>query len=78
MHRQRAEAFWLCAAIQGRYLCDATLHDEEVRIVHVQLHGMEQIMDRVLLHHVGVDLVLVLAPDNDLARHINLFRLVPV
>lgn len=26
------------------YLCDAALHDEEVWIVHIELHRMEQVL----------------------------------
>ena len=48
-------------------LGDAALHNEEVGVVHIQLHGMEEILDLGGLDGVAVDEVLVLAANHDLA-----------
>lgn len=48
------------------------LHDEEVRVVDVELHRVEEVGDLTLLHRSAVDQVLVLAADDHLAsdRHL--------
>ena len=46
------------------HFCDATLHDEEMRVVHVELHRVEKILHARRLRYVAVDHVLV-APAND-------------
>jgi len=48
---------------------DSHLHDEEVGIVDVELHRMEEILDFVLLRNVAVDEVLVAPADGDLHRN---------
>ena len=48
------------------YLGDPPLHDEEVRVVHVELDGPEEVLDSVVLHVAPVDQVLVLPSDDDL------------
>ena len=40
------------------YLRDSTLHDQEIWIVDVELHALEQILDRLLLGFVTVEKVL--------------------
>jgi hypothetical protein len=52
----------------GCYLGDASLHDEEVRIVHIELNRMEKILDLVLLNCMAVYHVFVLAPDDNLSE----------
>lgn len=48
------------------YLGDAALHDEEVRVVDVELHRVEEVLHLAGLHRVPVDHVLVLAADDHL------------
>ena len=45
------------------------MHDEEVWVVDVQLDGLEEVLDRLLLGAVSVDEVLARAPQDDLSRH---------
>ena len=49
------------------HLGDAALHNEEVRIVHIQLHGMEQGLHTLCLSDVTVDEVLVAPSNRDLS-----------
>mmetsp|Transcript_761 Transcript_761/g.2467 ORF Transcript_761/g.2467 Transcript_761/m.2467 type:complete len:218 (+) Transcript_761:4271-4924(+) len=53
-------------------LGDAPLHDQEVRVVHVELHGMKQVLHTPGLGDVAVDEVLVPSPDDDLPRDCEL------
>ena len=46
--------------------CDATLHDEEVRVVDVELHRLEEVGHPGLLGVVAVDHVLVLPANGNL------------
>mmetsp|Transcript_26556 Transcript_26556/g.47063 ORF Transcript_26556/g.47063 Transcript_26556/m.47063 type:complete len:265 (+) Transcript_26556:3148-3942(+) len=48
------------------HLSDATLHDEEVGVVHVEGHGMEKVLDLILLNVVRVEEVAVAPADDDL------------
>ena len=48
------------------YLGDPPLHDEEVRVVDVELDRPEEVLDSVVLHVAPVDQVLVLPADDDL------------
>lgn len=50
------------------HLRDAALHDEEVRVVHVELHRVEQVLHAVHLRVVPVDEVLVAPADHHLRR----------
>jgi hypothetical protein len=47
---------------------DPPLHDEEMRVVDVELYGMEEVGDLVGGGYLAVDEVLALAADGDLAR----------
>ena len=49
-------------------LCDPPLHDEEVRIVYVELDGAEEVLHAVVLDVGAVDQVLVLAPYDHLIK----------
>lgn len=50
----------------GSDLGDAALHDEEVRVVDVELDRVEQVLHLAGLHGVAVEHVLVLAAQNHL------------
>ena len=50
----------------GPYLGDPSLHDQEVRVVHIQLNRSEEVLDTVVLDIAAIDEVLVLAADDDL------------
>ena len=52
------------------------LHDEEVRVVDVQLYGVEEVDDLALLHRPAVDEVLVLSSDHHLPSDGNLVEVV--
>ncbi len=45
---------------------DATLHDEEGGVVHVQLNRTEEILNTLVVHVQAVDEVTVLAANDDL------------
>ena len=47
--------------------CDPALHDQEMRIVDVQLDGAEEILDPVVLNVGSVDEVFVFSSDDDLS-----------
>jgi len=53
-------------------LGDAALHDEEVRVVDIELHGVEKVLNLPSLRGVAVDEVLALSPDENLPRDGNL------
>ena len=48
------------------YLGDPPLHDEEVRVVDVELDGPEEVLNSVVLNVAPVDQVFVLPADDDL------------
>ncbi len=48
------------------YLSDTTLHNEEVRIVHIELNTMKQILNLALLRSVTINHILILATNNNL------------
>ena len=54
------------------YLGDSPLHDEEVRVVHVELDGPEEVLDAVVLNVAPVDQVFVFPSDDDLSCYGNL------
>lgn len=58
-----------------QHLRDPTLHNQEVRVVHVQLHRTEQILDLLVLDRLSVDQILVLPADHNLARDGNFITL---
>jgi len=47
-------------------LGDTALHDQEMWIVHIQLHRTEQVLDTRVVGITAVDEVLVAAPNHDL------------
>ena len=47
-------------------LGDAALHDQEMWIVHIQLHGTEQVLDTRVVSVTSIDEVLVAAANYDL------------
>ena len=49
------------------YLGDPSLHDQEVRVVHIQLDRSEEVLDSVVLDVASIDEVLVLPSDDDLS-----------
>eukprot|EP00982_Pelagococcus_subviridis_P016041 31446-Pelagococcus_subviridis.AAC.5 len=51
-----------------QHLRDPPLHDEKVRVVHVELHGVKQVLNPRRLRDVPVDEVLVPPADDDLPR----------
>ena len=53
------------------YLGDSPLHDEEVRVVHVELDGPEEVLDAVVLDVAPVDQVFVFPSDDDLSCYGN-------
>ena len=55
-------------------LGDAALHDEEVRVVDVELHAAEHARDLRRLGVVAVDEVLVRSANHDLPAHANLVK----
>ena len=54
------------------YLGDSPLHDEEVRVVHVELDGPEEVLDAVVLDVAPVDQVFVFPSNDDLSCYGNL------
>ena len=48
------------------HLGDATLHDEEVGVVDVELHGAEQVLNACVVGVAPVDQVLVAAANHHL------------
>ena len=50
---------------------DAPLHDQKVRIVHVEADGVEQVLNTVQLHDLAVDQVLVAATNHNLITRIR-------
>ena len=44
------------------------MHDQEVRVVYIELDGLEEILDRLLLRTVAIDEVFACAAEYDLAR----------
>ena len=48
------------------HLGDAALHYEEVRVVHVELNGVEQVLHALQLRAVPIDHILVAPSDCDL------------
>ena len=44
------------------------MHDEEVRVVYIELDGLEEILDRLLLRTVSIDEIFACAAKYDLAR----------
>lgn len=44
------------------------MHDQEVGVVYVELNGLEEILDRLLLRTVAIDEVFACAAEYDLAR----------
>ena len=44
------------------------MHDEEVRVVYIELDGLEEILDRLLLRTVSIDEIFACAAEYDLAR----------
>ena len=54
------------------YLGDPPLHDEEVRVVNVELDRTEEVLDSVVLDITAVDQVLVLPANDDLSGYGNL------
>ena len=59
--------FKLLIITKLRYLGDSALHDQEVRIVDIQLNRPEEVFHAVLLDVGAVDEVLVLASDDHLS-----------
>ena len=55
-----------------QHLGDSALHDQEVRVVNVELHGVEQVLHPRRLRGLAVNHVLVPSSDDDLARHRDL------
>ena len=51
------------------------LHNQKVRIVDIELDGVEEILHAARLGHVAVDEVLVSAPNDDLPSHGDLVML---
>lgn len=51
-----------------QHLGDASLHNQEIRIVDVHLHGAKQIDDLFILHRFTVNPVFVFAANNDESR----------
>ena len=51
---------------QKVYLGDTALHDEKRWVVHVQLHGAEQVLDVLRFCALSIDLVFIAAPDLNL------------
>lgn len=49
-----------------QYFCDASLHDQEIRIVDVQLNGTEEIGNFFVQYNFTVDQVFVFAADDNL------------
>jgi len=46
--------------------CNSTLHNEEIGVVDVELDGLEEVLDGLLLGAVAVDKVLALSAHHDL------------
>jgi hypothetical protein len=51
-----------------KHLGDSPLHDEEVRVVDIELHGLKEVRDNFLGHIVAVDEELVLSTENNLTK----------
>jgi hypothetical protein len=60
----RKDLWWL----HVKHLSDLSLHDEEVRIVDVELDGVKEGLDLISARVVSIDQVLVAAADYDLRR----------
>lgn len=52
-------------------LCDSSLHDEKVRIVHVQLNRMEEVLNSLYLCRMAVDEVFVSSTNDNLERSVD-------
>ena len=48
------------------YLCNSSLHNQEMRVVDIELDGPEEVLHPVVLDIAPVDEVLVLPPNDDL------------
>jgi hypothetical protein len=57
-----------------KYLGDAALHDEEVRVVNIELHRVEQVLHLTGLRCCSIDQVLVLAANHHLPRNSDLVK----
>jgi hypothetical protein len=56
------------------YLGDSPLHNQEVRIVHIQLNCLEKVLDILLLNVTAVYQVSVATTDYDLPTNLNLIN----
>jgi len=43
------------------------LHDKEVRVIDIQLYGLEEVLDSLLLRSMAIDQVFACTPEDDLA-----------
>ena len=54
--------------VSSAHLGDTTLHDEEIGVVDVELHTLEQRLDSLLCHFVAIEEVLGYIGDGNLGR----------
>jgi hypothetical protein len=51
------------------------LHDQKIGIIDVELHGLEEVLDRLLLRAMSIDEVFACAAEHDLScdRYLTIF-----
>lgn len=60
-----------------QYFCDAALHNQEIRIVHIHLNGAKQIGHSFIQHSTAIDEIFIFtaAADTDLPRNCDFFAI---